>query len=118
MQGVGKNPYDGHTNFDDMGSSSLNACQLLSLDWWESLYRSTLESAGPASLLFFAPAIFVVGHYFLQALYLGIVAMSYDYLMRCEQDVDERETKELERLRSGGNPDRSSGPGDHSDRSG
>ena len=39
LPGIGENPNDGYTNFDNFGWAMLNSFQLITLDFWEDPYN-------------------------------------------------------------------------------
>ncbi|GFR16709.1 sodium channel protein para [Trichonephila clavata] len=81
LQGFGKNPNYGYTNFDSFGSALLSSFRLMTQDFWEDLYQCILITAGPWHMCFFVVIIFL-GSFYLVNLILAIVAMSYDELQK------------------------------------
>ncbi|GIY82803.1 hypothetical protein CDAR_608842 [Caerostris darwini] len=81
LQGFGKNPNYGYTNFDSFGSALLSSFRLMTQDFWEDLYQCILICAGPWHMCFFVVIIFL-GSFYLVNLILAIVAMSYDELQK------------------------------------
>ncbi|KAG8191415.1 hypothetical protein JTE90_010589 [Oedothorax gibbosus] len=88
LQGFGKNPNYGYTNFDSFGSALLSAFRLMTQDAWEELYQMILITAGPWHMCFFVVIIFL-GSFYLVNLILAIVAMSYDELQRKAEEEEE-----------------------------
>ncbi|XP_076332242.1 sodium channel protein para-like isoform X5 [Tachypleus tridentatus] len=115
LQGLGKNPNYGYTNFDNFGWALLSAFRLMTQDLWESLYQMVLKSAGPWHMLFFVLIIFL-GSFYLVNLILAIVAMSYDDLQKAEEKEAAAEeaaiaAEEAERIveEEGGNEEKPGG---------
>jgi len=84
---LGDNPGDGFTNFDNIGWALLSTIQLLTMDWWESIYDGVLQSAGWYTIFYFILVIFVGGYYALN-LILAVVTMAYaDTKAEVEEEV-------------------------------
>lgn len=93
IQGFGKNPNYGYTNFDTFGWSLLSAFRLMTQDAWEALYQMVLRVTSPYHIIFFVAAIFL-GSIYLVNLILAIVAMSYDELQKKNADEEEERQRE------------------------
>ncbi|GAB6019017.1 hypothetical protein CHUAL_000648 [Chamberlinius hualienensis] len=98
LQGYGKNPNYGYTNFDSFGFALLSAFRLMTQDFWENLYQQVLRVAGSWHMLFFIIIIFL-GSYYLVNLILAIVAMSYDELQKKAQAEEDDAVQQEELLR-------------------
>ena len=73
---LGDNPGDGFTSFDNMGSAVLSTIQLITMDWWESIYDGVMQSAGWYTVFYFILIIFLGGYYVIN-LILAVVTMAY-----------------------------------------
>ncbi|GFU56131.1 sodium channel protein para [Trichonephila clavipes] len=71
LQGFGKNPNYGYTNFDSFGSALLSSFRLMTQDFWEDLYQCVAMLSRECRL----DGVVV-------NLILAIVAMSYDELQK------------------------------------
>ena len=98
LQGFGRNPNYGYTNFDTFSWAFLSAFRLMTQDYWEELYQSVLRTAGPWHIIFFVVIIFL-GSFYLVNLILAIVAMSYDELQKKAEEEEEAALAEEEALR-------------------
>ena len=98
LQGFGRNPNYGYTNFDTFSWAFLSAFRLMTQDYWEELYQSVLRTAGPWHIIFFVVIIFL-GSFYLVNLILAIVAMSYDELQKKAEEDEEAALAEEEALR-------------------
>lgn len=73
---LGENPGEGYTSFDNMGWALLSTVQLLTMDWWESIYDGVLQSTGWFAIFYFIVVIFLGGYYVIN-LILAVVTMAY-----------------------------------------
>ncbi|RZC41995.1 Ion trans, Na trans assoc, and/or PKD channel domain containing protein, partial [Asbolus verrucosus] len=87
LQGYGQNPNYGYTNFDKFGWALLTSFQLMTQDYWESVYQPVLNSAGPWHILFFIVAIFFISINFLN-LILASVTKCYSELLKCNEEEE------------------------------
>ncbi|XP_030833315.1 sodium channel protein type 4 subunit alpha B isoform X3 [Strongylocentrotus purpuratus] len=76
LEGIGDNPNDGYTNFDNIGYSMLTCFQLITLDYWENVYNNILKAQGPYAVFFFLTTV-MFGAFYLINLMLAVVSMAY-----------------------------------------
>lgn len=93
LQGFGKNPDYGYTNFDTFGWALICSFRLMTQDFWEGLYMQVLKTAGSWHIIFFIISIFL-GSIYLMNLILAIVAMSYNELQRRAEEEEEAAAEE------------------------
>ncbi|XP_041464488.1 sodium channel protein 1 brain-like isoform X3 [Lytechinus variegatus] len=93
LEGIGDNPNDGYTNFDNIGYSMLTCFQLITLDFWENVYNHILKAQGPFSVFFFLTTT-MFGAFYLINLMLAVVSMAYTEEMENQGKEKAKKAKE------------------------
>ncbi|XP_051890436.1 sodium channel protein para-like [Pristis pectinata] len=109
IAGIGINPNNGYTNFDNIGWALITAFQLITLDFWENTYNLVLRASGAYYIVFFIVVVMFGAHYIVN-LVLAVVAASYEKEAKRKQEAKEEEErilelrrqKELLHIKSGG----------------
>eukprot|EP00127_Corallochytrium_limacisporum_P001923 Clim_evm78s88 gene=Clim_evmTU78s88 len=76
-EAIGENPSYGFLGFDNFLMGSLASFQLITLDFWESIYDAVNATAGWIYVPFFIISVFV-GAFFVINLMLAVVALAYE----------------------------------------
>ncbi|XP_062898090.1 sodium channel protein type 9 subunit alpha-like [Mobula hypostoma] len=95
MAGIGINPNNGYTNFDNIGWALITAFQLITLDFWENTYNLVLRASGAHYIIFFIVVVMFGAHYIVN-LVLAVVAASYEKEAKRKQEAKEEEERILE----------------------
>ncbi|XP_069780422.1 sodium channel protein type 4 subunit alpha-like [Narcine bancroftii] len=95
MAGIGINPNNGYTNFDNIGWALITAFQLITLDFWENTYNLVLRASGAYYIIFFIVVVMFGAHYIVN-LVLAVVAASYEKEAKRKQEAKEEEERILE----------------------
>ncbi|XP_078393282.1 sodium channel protein type 4 subunit alpha-like [Cetorhinus maximus] len=95
LPGVGFNPNNGYTNFDNIGWALITAFQLITLDYWENTYNLVLRASGAFYIIFFIVVVMFGAHYIVN-LVLAVVAASYEKEAKRKQEAKEEEERILE----------------------
>jgi len=73
---TGMNPNDGYTNFDDFGWSILATIQIITLDFWENIYRKIIATTGAIPIVYFV-CLVMFGAFFVMNILLAVVSSRY-----------------------------------------
>uniref|UniRef100_A0A4W3K8K7 Sodium channel protein n=1 Tax=Callorhinchus milii TaxID=7868 RepID=A0A4W3K8K7_CALMI len=95
LPGIGHNPNNGYTNFDNIGWALITAFQLITLDYWENTYNLVLRASGAYYIIFFIVVVMFGAHYIVN-LVLAVVAASYEKEAKRKQEAKEEEERILE----------------------
>ncbi|XP_060708070.1 sodium channel protein 60E-like [Hemiscyllium ocellatum] len=95
LPGIGFNPNNGYTNFDNIGWALITAFQLITLDYWENTYNLVLRASGAFYIIFFIVVVMFGAHYIVN-LVLAVVAASYEKEAKRKQELKEEEERILE----------------------
>ncbi|XP_067877715.1 sodium channel protein 1 brain-like [Heterodontus francisci] len=95
IPGIGFNPNNGYTNFDNIGWALITAFQLITLDYWENTYNLVLRASGAYYIIFFIVVVMFGAHYIVN-LVLAVVAASYEKEAKRKQEAKEEEERILE----------------------
>ncbi|XP_078080197.1 sodium channel protein PaFPC1-like [Mustelus asterias] len=95
LPGIGFNPNNGYTNFDNIGWALITAFQLITLDYWENTYNLVLRASGAFYIIFFIVVVMFGAHYIVN-LVLAVVAASYEKEAKRKQEAKEEEERILE----------------------
>ncbi|XP_067852332.1 sodium channel protein type 4 subunit alpha-like [Heptranchias perlo] len=95
IPGIGLNPNNGYTNFDNIGWALITAFQLITLDYWENTYNLILRASGAYYIIFFIVVVMFGAHYIVN-LVLAVVAASYEKEAKRKQEAKEEEERIME----------------------
>lgn len=85
MPNTGPNPISEYISYDNFGWSLLTSLQLVTMDFWESIYNSVIATKGPWYVFYFLFVIFL-GPFYLINLVLAVVSLSYEQETAALQD--------------------------------
>ncbi|XP_068681874.1 sodium channel protein 1 brain-like isoform X2 [Montipora foliosa] len=82
---TGPNPWSQYISYDHFGWALLTSLQLVTMDYWESIYNSVIATKGPGYIVYFLFVIFL-GPFYLINLVLAVVSLSYEQETAAMQD--------------------------------
>lgn len=85
MPNTGDNPISEYISYDNFGWALLTSLQLVTMDYWESIYNSVIATKGSWYVLYFVFVIFL-GPFYLINLVLAVVSLSYEQETAALQD--------------------------------
>ncbi|XP_074630746.1 sodium channel protein 1 brain-like isoform X1 [Acropora palmata] len=85
MPNTGPNPISRYISYDNFGWALLTSLQLVTMDYWESIYNSVIATKGPWYIFYFFFVIFL-GPFYLINLVLAVVSLSYEQETAALQD--------------------------------
>lgn len=86
LPNTGPNPISKYISYDNFGWSLLTSLQLVTMDYWESIYNSVIATKGPWYVFYFVFVIFL-GPFYLINLVLAVVSLSYEQETAALQDA-------------------------------
>jgi hypothetical protein len=104
LKGIGQNPNNGITHFDNFGFAMIQNFQVMSLDHWEDIYNRVIiflfklkfminiiilkvtDTMGPWNIFYFLPIVFI-GSFYLVNLMLAVVSLAYTIEAENEKKV-------------------------------
>lgn len=76
LRGIGQNPRHGTKHFDNFGFSMMLTFQIFTLDYWDDVYQTVLDTSGVWNMIYFIILIFA-GSFYLVNLTFPVVAIAY-----------------------------------------
>ena len=84
---VGDNPDSGYTSFDNFGWACIAVLQVITLDFWENVYRKVIMAMGASTSVYFAFLV-MFGAFFMMNILVAVV--SSRYFITKEEEAKER----------------------------
>ncbi|XP_031560094.1 sodium channel protein 1 brain-like isoform X2 [Actinia tenebrosa] len=88
---TGPNPISKFISYEHFGWALLTSVQLVTMDFWESIYNSVIAAKGPLYIFYFLFVIFL-GPFYLINLVLAVVSLSYEQETAAMQDEELKAT--------------------------
>ncbi|CAF0755497.1 unnamed protein product [Brachionus calyciflorus] len=76
LRGIGQNPRYGTKHFDNFGFSMMLTFQIFTLDYWDDVYQTVLDTSGMWNMVYFIVIVFA-GAFYLVNLTFPVVALAY-----------------------------------------
>lgn len=76
LRGIGQNPRYGTKHFDNFGFSMMLTFQIFTLDYWDDVYQTALDTSGAWNMVYFVAIVFA-GAFYMVNLTFPVVALAY-----------------------------------------